>query len=144
MAHSGKQPGLGDGHGKLSTIIDRSVDDTDSKQNSEMESNFDADSDKDGTVPNANDNSDIEPSTTVYPPNNAAEWWPAAFVMKHKLMATSIAVYFNQGLHKTLKCERSFQSAYTFQKHLDKMPGAPPNFQYGIVGDRFGKTTELY
>ncbi|KAI5845805.1 hypothetical protein DFP73DRAFT_593977 [Morchella snyderi] len=24
------------------------------------------------------------------------------------------------------------------------MPGAPPNFQYGTVGDGFGKTTELY
>ncbi|KAI5837723.1 hypothetical protein DFP73DRAFT_600707 [Morchella snyderi] len=76
------------------------------------------------------------------PFTDAAEWWLARFFIEHKVTATSIDAYFNQGLHKTLKCERSFQSAYTFQKQLDKMPGAPPNFQYGTVGDGFGKTTE--
>ncbi|KAI5839085.1 hypothetical protein DFP73DRAFT_484547 [Morchella snyderi] len=135
-----------------------------------MESDIDADSDDDGAAPKPNENSDIEQSTTVYLPNSgqilrrvpgyrdhlkdnwkpwapftdAAEWRLARFFIKHKLTATSIDAYFNQGLHKTLKCKRSFQSKYTFQKQLDKMPGAPPNFQYGTVGDAFGKTTELY
>ncbi|KAI5848606.1 hypothetical protein DFP73DRAFT_474133, partial [Morchella snyderi] len=135
-----------------------------------MESDFDAHSDDDGAAPKPNKNSDIEQSTTVYPRNSgqilrrvpgyrdhlkddwkpwapftdAAEWRLARFFIEHKLTATSIDAYFNQGLHKTLKCERSFQSAYTFQKQLDKMPGAPPTFQYGTVGDGFGNMTELY
>ncbi|KAI5836725.1 hypothetical protein DFP73DRAFT_532521 [Morchella snyderi] len=164
MAHSGEEPGPGDGPGKLTTIIDSSDDDTDSEENSEMESNFDANSDDDSAAPKLNENSDIEQSTTVYPTNSgqilrrvlgyrdhlkddwkpwapftdAAEWRLARFFVEHKLTATSINAYFNQGLHKTLKCERSFQSAYTFQKQLDKMPRAPPNFQYGTVGDGFG------
>ncbi|KAI5845804.1 hypothetical protein DFP73DRAFT_593976 [Morchella snyderi] len=70
MAHSSEEPGLGDGHGKLTTIIDGSDDDTDSKENSEMESDFDADSDNDGAAPKPNENSAIEQSTTVYPPNS--------------------------------------------------------------------------
>ncbi|KAI5839000.1 hypothetical protein DFP73DRAFT_599288 [Morchella snyderi] len=52
----GEKPGLGDGPGKLTTIINGSDDDTNSDANSEMESDFDADSDDDGAVPNANEN----------------------------------------------------------------------------------------
>ncbi|KAH0604492.1 uncharacterized protein H6S33_006869 [Morchella sextelata] len=161
------------GPGTLTLVIDGSDDSTDSEADSEAESDFDPDSDDDGPAaiaPPISEQADDNQRATAYLPNSgqrlgrvqgyrdymeenwkpwapfkdAAEWRLARFFIEHKLTSTSIDAYFNEGLHKTTKNERSFQSAYTFQNQLDKMTGSPPNFQYGTVGDGFGRTTDLY
>ncbi|RPB07065.1 hypothetical protein P167DRAFT_579660 [Morchella conica CCBAS932] len=157
----------------LTLVIDGSDDDTDSEVNSCVESDFDADSDNDGTAttaPLTAGQADDNQRATAYLPNSgqrlgrvqsyrdhmeenwkpwtpfkdAVEWRLSRFFIEHKLTSTSIDAYFNQGLHKTTKDGRSFQSAYTFLKQLDKMIGSSHNFQYGTVGDGFGRTINLY
>ncbi|KAH0614389.1 uncharacterized protein H6S33_000025 [Morchella sextelata] len=159
--------------GMLTLVIDAPDDSTDSATDSEAESDFDPDSNYDGPEAIASpisEQADDNQRATAYLPNSgqrvrqvhsyrdyteenwkswapfkdAAEWRLACFFIEHKLTSTLIDAYFNQGLHKTTKNERSFQSAYTFQNQLDKMTGSPPNFQYRTVGDGFGRTTDLY
>ncbi|KAH0610180.1 uncharacterized protein H6S33_011707 [Morchella sextelata] len=143
--------------GMLTLVIDGSDDSTNSEANSEAESDFDADSDYEGLQAIAtpiSEQADDNQKTRAYLPNknwkpwaafkDTAEWRLTRFFIEHKLTSISIDAYFNEGLHKTTKDERSVQSTYTFQNQLDKIMGSLSNVQYGTVRDDFGRTTDLY
>lgn len=72
------------------------------------------------------------------------EWCLARWFLEAKTSKSKIDEYFNSGLHSSLN--RTFQSAYTLGKCLDRIPGweAMPKWQYGSVTFTQGSETQFF